>query len=91
MARYSRSIKGELVDFDLFEVKRKIGEKPVSADVKNREKFIYSKRRRGSKKAVENMMKDQPKPSSSVEGLKSKVEPTPEPKKAVKRKIIKKK
>lgn len=59
MARTVRSIKGDLVDFDLFEVKKQIGEKPITADVENRERFVYSKRKRGSKRTVEKMLKDQ--------------------------------
>jgi hypothetical protein len=59
MARTVRSIKGDVVDFDLFEVKRQIGEKPITMDVENRERFVYSKRKRGSKRTVEKMLKDQ--------------------------------
>jgi len=59
MSRKVRSIKGDVVDFDLFEVKKQIGEKPVSTDVENRERFVFSKRRRGSKRAVESLLKDQ--------------------------------
>lgn len=94
MARQTRSIKGELVDFDLFEVKRKIGEKPISADVKNREDFVYSKRKRGSKRAVEKMMENQ-EPTTQVQKVSPKVEENPLVKPNVKdelkkRKIIKK-
>lgn len=56
MSRKARSIKGEVVDFDLFEIKRKIGEKPISADVENREKFVYSKRRRSAKRVINKML-----------------------------------
>jgi hypothetical protein len=56
MSRKARSIKGEVVDFDLLEVKRKIGDKPVSTDVKNRENFVFSKRRRGAKKVINKML-----------------------------------
>lgn len=66
MARQVRSIKGELVDFDLFEVKKQIGEKPISMDVENREKFVYSKRKRGSKRAIGKMLDDQQKNVDNV-------------------------
>jgi hypothetical protein len=52
MKKQVRSIKGELVNFDLSEIKEQIGNKAPTTDVKNREKYIYSKRRRGSKRAV---------------------------------------
>lgn len=66
MARTVRSIKGDMVDFDLFEVKKQIGEKPVTMDVENRERFVYSKRKRGSKRTVEKMLKDQQDNAASV-------------------------
>jgi hypothetical protein len=89
MARKATSIKGEVVDFDLLELKRKIGDKPVSADVKNREDFVYSKRKRGSKRAVQKMLDKTDKP---VETKAAKPEPEekPEAMKNQKRKIIKK-
>lgn len=59
MARITTSIKGEQVNFDLFDIKQKMGEKPITSDVENREKFVYSKRKRGSKRTVEKMISDQ--------------------------------
>lgn len=53
------SIKGEVLDFDLFEVKEQIRDKAPSSEVKNRENFILSKRRRGSKRTIKKMLEDQ--------------------------------
>ena len=66
MARQVRSIKGEMIDFDLFEVKQQIGEKPVSMDVENRERFVLSKRKRGSKRTVEKMLQEQQDNAANV-------------------------
>lgn len=52
MKKQVRSIKGEIVNFDLTQIKDQISNKAPTTDVKNREKYIYSKRRRGSKSAV---------------------------------------
>ena len=52
MKKQVRSIKGELVNFDLTEIKEQISNKAPTTDVKNREKYVYSKRRRGSKRAI---------------------------------------
>lgn len=62
-----RSIKGEMVDFDLSEVKQKIGNKAPTTDVTNRERYIHSKRRRGSRKAVNKALeKNVPKKQDKV-------------------------
>jgi hypothetical protein len=66
MGRKVRSIKGEVVDFDLFEIKKQIEEKPVSKDVKNREDFVYAKRKRGSKRTVGKMLNEQRKNTEDV-------------------------
>lgn len=66
MARKVKSIKGETVDFDLFDVKRQIGQKPPTTDVKSREEFIFSKRKRGSKRAVNALLKNkEPQPTGN--------------------------
>jgi len=66
MGRQVRSIKGEVVDFDLFEIKKQIEEKPASKDVKNREDFVYAKRKRGSKRTVGKMLNEQRKNTEDV-------------------------
>jgi len=58
MKKQVRSIKGEIVNFDLSEIKDQISNKAPTTDVKNREKYIYSKRRRGSKRAVNKALDD---------------------------------
>lgn len=66
MSRKATSIKGEVVDFDLFEVKRQIAKKTQSPESKEREQFVFSKRRRGSRRTVEKMLDDQQKNAASV-------------------------
>lgn len=58
MKKTVRSIKGEMVNFDLSEIKDKIGSKAPTTDVKNREKYVFSKRRRGSNRAVKKALEE---------------------------------
>lgn len=48
MARVTRSNRGEVVDFDLLELKQKINSAPKTEKVVERERFIDKKRRRTS-------------------------------------------
>lgn len=68
MKKKVRSIKGEIVNFDLSNIKDQISNKAPTTDVKNREKYIFSKRRRGSKKAINKALDDNaPQKSTSKE------------------------
>ena len=95
MSRKTVSIKGVEVDFDLFEVKRQIAKKAPSDEAKKREDFVYSKRRRGSKRTVEKMLKDQRESTVKAKtamDAQTSTEPqtTKPPKTLPKRRIIKK-
>lgn len=57
MKRTATSIKGEEVDFDLFEIKNQINNSPKTDDVVERERFIDKKRRRTSRKIDEVLAK----------------------------------
>ena len=48
-------MRGEMLDFDLLDMKHKMQQKPQSDEVNKREKFIYSKRRRSAKPVVDSM------------------------------------
>lgn len=68
MERKIKSMRGDIVDFDLLDIKQQMGKKPVSIEVENREKFISSKRRRGGKKTINKLLKmDTPPISTEVE------------------------
>lgn len=62
----SKSMRGQVVDFDLLQMKSKISKKDTPADVKLREKFIHSKRKRNSKKAMARLREDQEKNAEQV-------------------------
>lgn len=98
MARKVKSIKGEVVDFDLLKTKEQLGEKERVLEVRDREDFVHTKRRtRGraallkrlnkNKKAREESSKEESKASESKIEASSKTE-TKKTKK--KRKIVKK-
>jgi hypothetical protein len=57
MARTTRSIKGEIVDFDLIQIKQQIASQPAPLNVKEREAFIDKKVRRRTKKSKVNPAK----------------------------------
>jgi hypothetical protein len=66
MVKKVRSAKGEMVDFDLFAIKEQIANKNKSKDAVNREEFVYSKRRRGSKRTLDEMKRAQDTSTASA-------------------------
>ena len=98
MARHDKSIRGEMIDFDLISLKSQISDTPRSTEAEDRERFVYSKRRRGTKRTVEEMLDAQKanvdklkSDAKSVNPLADKVDvPTKAKKVTTKRKIIKK-
>lgn len=65
-SRKVKSLRGEIVDFDLFEIKNKILNAPTPDTVAQRERFIDKKRRRGSRKKVDEMLAKQQANESAV-------------------------
>lgn len=59
MTRKVKSIRGEIVDFDLIDIKNKIMNAPTPDTVQQRERFIDKRRRRGSRKKVDEMLAQQ--------------------------------
>ena len=55
----SRSIRGEVVDFDLMKVKQKIEPEAKPDDVKMREKYIDIRRRRNPRRNVSDLVNEQ--------------------------------
>jgi hypothetical protein len=55
------SIRNELVDFDVFEIKKQISEAPKSSDVLMREKYVDIKRKRSPRKRIEKLVAEQDK------------------------------
>lgn len=92
MSRKTTSMRGEVVDFDLFAIKEQINGAPVTETIQNRERFIDLKRRRGTKRKLQDMLAEQEASQRMVtEALASKT--TEEPVAAAdepKRKITKK-
>lgn len=66
MSRKVRSIRGEVVDFDLIDIKNKIMTAPTPETVNQRERFIDKRRRRGSRKKVDDMLSAQQHNESTV-------------------------
>lgn len=66
MSRKVRSIKNEIVDFDLFDIKNQMSQSPKSADVLMRESYIDIKRRRASRKDIEQLQAEQAKNKAMV-------------------------
>lgn len=55
--RTKMSIRGELVDFDKLQImKKQILKKPKTEEIKNRERFIDKKRRRGTKNSIDKLL-----------------------------------
>lgn len=52
--RIARSMRGESVDFDLFDIKRQMANQPKSTEVKAREDFIEQRLRRRRSKLERN-------------------------------------
>lgn len=77
MTRKVQSIKGQEVDFDLFEIKAQISNTPKTSDVLMRETYIDIKRRRPSRKSMAQLLADQEKNKSMVsESIKNQKETT---------------
>ncbi len=52
--RRARSIRGEVVDFDLFDIKNQMASQPKSTEVRAREDFIESRLRRRKSRLERN-------------------------------------
>lgn len=59
MSRKVKSVRGEIVDFDLIDIKNRIMNAPMPDTVTQRERFIDKKRRRGSRKKVDEILAKQ--------------------------------
>lgn len=60
MSRKAVSMRGETVDFDLLAIKAQInGATPPAETIENREKFIGLRRKRGSKRMLQEMIAQQ--------------------------------
>jgi hypothetical protein len=59
MSRKTKSARGEMVDFDLLQVKSKIQEADKPLDVKTREDFVHLKRKRRGSSKISEMIKKQ--------------------------------
>jgi hypothetical protein len=87
MSRKATSMRGEVVDFDLFAIKEQINGAPLTETIQNREKFIDLKRRRGTKRKLQDMLAEQTT-APEVEAVEAPVED--EQPSGAKRKIIRK-
>jgi hypothetical protein len=67
MSRKTTSMRGEVVDFDLFAIKEQISGGPITETIQNRERFIDLKRRRGTKRKLQDMLAEQEASQLSVE------------------------
>lgn len=67
--RKVQSIKGEIVDFDLLEVKSKMADSPKSESVVQRERFIDKKRRRSNGRKIDEMLEQQSKNKHYAESI----------------------
>lgn len=56
MANKVRSLRGEVVDFDLFQIKSRIMQAPVTNDTKQREQYISKRRRRVLRNKLEDIV-----------------------------------
>lgn len=59
MSRKTTSMRGEVVDFDLFALKEQISGAPKTETIQNRERFIDLKRKRGTKRKLQDMLAEQ--------------------------------
>lgn len=66
MSRKVQSIRGETVDFDLIDIKNRIMKAPTPDSVQQRERFIDKRRRRNSRKRVDEMIAQQQLNEASV-------------------------
>jgi hypothetical protein len=85
-------MRGEVVDFDLFAIKEQINGAPVTETIQTRERFIDLKRRRGTKRKMQDMIAEQEiSQRNAAEAIKAKTKPLEEvPASIGKRKITKK-
>lgn len=88
MSRKATSMRGEVVDFDLFAIKEQINGAPITETIQNRERFIDLKRRRGTKRKLQDMLAEQEASQRPVAEAVSSEEPAAVTEK--KRKIVKK-
>lgn len=87
MTKKTRSARGEMVDFDLIQIKTQIASTPKTVDVKKREDFIDRKLRRRIKrvtKKVEGLAVDEAMPEVEIEEAGEQVT-TKKPRKIVKK------
>ena len=70
-------MRGETVDFDLFEIKNKILSAPLNENIKQRERFIDKKRRRSTARKVDEMLAQQKQNEESVRAALKKSEENP--------------
>ena len=59
-------MRGETVDFDLFDIKNKILSAPVDENTKQRERFIDKRKRRSSSRKIDEMLAQQKHNEESV-------------------------
>lgn len=64
MDRKVKSLRGETVNFDLFAIKEQMSEAPINAEIKQREKYIDIRKRRGGRKILNNMLAEDQKNAS---------------------------
>lgn len=76
--RISRSMRGDLVDFDLMDIKRQISRQPKSIEVKARENFIEQRLRRHSKRRAERLVQKSEKTDKKEDLPEQKVTPKKE-------------
>jgi len=62
------SMRGETVDFDLLQIKQQMDTTPTE-EIRLREKFIDSRRRRGTKRNIKEMVAQQQSSQERVESL----------------------
>lgn len=68
MANKVRSIRGEVIDFDLFQIKSRIMQAPVTNDTKQREQYISKRRRRVLRNKLDDMVANNaPQPTEKVQ------------------------
>lgn len=63
MERKTRSMRGEVVNFDLFAIKEAMSVAPEPSTIKPRENFIKTRKRRGSRKILDSLLADEGVPS----------------------------
>lgn len=73
MERIAVSVKGDTVNFDLFELKNQILQAPKNDSIKAREKFINKKKRKTTRAKINEMLAD--KKAAQIAALDVAVEP----------------